>query len=306
MKTSGYFVHKHNTGPDDAENEQVLSDYLMPYLETHINEITEMIRAAVVQRIHVYQSTPFERLQEQILRDVLEAIQRHMASKGIGQTMTHRGGGLGSFFSRFISWLLPKATKVFSLIPQEVKSAAAAAATDLAVTGIQTAAEKVKSRIEQRGGHSTSPFQYCCNEAVRAAIDGDNRGGFIGALASGLAMAVPALMSLFQGRGGGIGPFWKSAYPLLRERGGGRQHLVAVPVALKRKSSEPVPGPSRKVSTRCSRRGGASNSTDTLTVYSDSVSGTVQCFVTIPPGRKGGRPLQRTGYCFKAQLTDMK
>lgn len=299
MRRTGYFTQRTtHSGQDDGDT---YYQYLVPYVDSHIERICQMIQVKVRQRLGFYYglSQP-GRIQLEILKDVLETVQEHMASvSGVP-----RGAGLGSLFTRLFTWLAPRISSLVSLVPPSVKTAAAEAATSLAVQGINLASEKASTMLHnrfgverERGSGFQSGLQNCFNAAMRTLTEHDERGGFIGPLISGIMALAPSVIGLITGatqRGAGFGAYWKQQYSFPgSDRGaastsGTRSRKRKAPAKTKIKQEpeeiEPIaifPEPQGPYTTPC-----------TISVMPEK------------RGRKnpGGRPVKRSAYCNRADL----
>lgn len=303
MRTSGRRNRRHRplTEENDDENNELMQGYIIPYIESHLHDIMLLVKDMALQHLSEFQTIPFPMLESHLLKVIMMATHQHMQQMGIGTG--DRGAGFMDFMTRILSWIMPKARSFISVIPASVKEAAGQAATDLLVTGINAAHNKVKEKIapsSERGGMPGNPLQACANCALQTLIQNDPRGGIWGSVLGGLASLFPTIMSWFT-RGSGLGPYWKTWYPApyVEERGSASRKRPASVYDFNEQ-----PGPSKKPTTR----GGTVKREPGQSIVITSVrtqDTPTPCSVTVSPGTKGGRPLTRQGWCNKKALTDM-
>nr|DAC81211.1 TPA_asm: LO6 [Swordtail adomavirus 2] len=249
------------------------------------------MKARVRSRASTYITvTDQQQLMQLMLQDINAVVEEHLSGIFMQEG---RGAGIGSMVANFMRWLMPKASRLLSIIPQEVKDAAAQQATSVAVSGINRAGEYLQSRInptpEPRGAGVYAV--KCMGNACMQECASMQRGGFLGSLLGGIAsVALPLLTSAFTSRGSGLGSHWESIYPTptarastststLGKRGGGGRK-VAIDDSPPEKQSKSV-----------------------LEVHKDRTKGHMtECVITVQAGPKGGRPMQRKGYINKTRL----
>ncbi|DAC80322.1 TPA_asm: LO6 [Tilapia adomavirus 2] len=303
MRRTGYYAPRASESDSNAAYEQ----YFLPYVQTHTKEICTLIKKKVNGRLQYYYTlTDPGQVTQEILNDVLEAVQEHMTSYGGVQ----RGAGISSFFKSLFSWLMPRATRLVQVIPKDIKDAALQAATDVTVTGINAVANRAKHFIdpsqqqtdaEPRGG----ALQTCVNAAMCHLCENDKRGGFIGGLLSALATLAPAVIGMITDsaaskRGAGFGPYWRSIYPYPDDdstRGGKvkrkRKGHEMTSVPMKREYYEDSGTAGSHWVQVCSHPMGDCYTPVTLTVTPE----------TKARGKnKGGRPIIRKGFCRRSDL----
>ncbi|QGQ59712.1 LO6 [Micropterus dolomieu adomavirus 2] len=298
MVRSGYFNRGRKTS--DEEESTALQTHLIPYIDENIDTIVTMLRNIARANYSVYASLgSVQAIQRQMLKDIQSALQHVLSAQG------DRGAGIGSMLTSLFQWLIPKATSLFSLIPEPVKHAAATAATDLAVTGINTLASSVKSKISPERG---AGLQTCANALCQQLIQDsqyDPRGGFLGALLGALAAAAPSVISLISSavtgkRGAGLGAYWEQWYPVQEKRKPRGGQKPAGKRKQKQNNSEPSSSPCKTVKRE---RGAGGQSVTLHTIPSGSF--TTQCTLSVQSGSRGGRPIRRTLYCNKADIDKM-
>nr|DAC81128.1 TPA_asm: LO6 [Blueface angelfish adomavirus] len=299
MPRSGFFYARRPGGPNNEEHH--FNAYVNPYLDAHLAELCKAIQKRIETQLGVYYGIEDPvKIKEQLLKDIVAVVENHMTD--VGQV---RGAGLGSFFSKILQWLLPKAKKVISFIPTDVKEAAGRAAKEVMLTGISTVSSKIQDSMQNRGSGISpcTPLQACANAGICTLLHND-RGGFVGTLLTGLGALLPGIISLFQGskqRGGRLGPYWKQHYPYPEESRGAR----AQPKRQRQANPQsPKPSTSKRSRTYVSHRGGAVSEPVLVPLYSAPYGTCVtECTLTISGGRRGGRPVKRTGYMDRSHLT---
>ncbi|AWG87406.1 LO6 [Symphysodon discus adomavirus 1] len=309
MRRSGYFEPRVSPGPSN-DAEVSFNEYFVPYVESNVEQICAMIREHVKTKLsHYFGMQNPGQVQTEILKDILAVVEQHMLSV----TGVQRGAGIGSFFASLVRWLLPKARTLVSLIPSQIKTAAATAATDLAVQGINRVQQTISQKISgaRSPGSSTDRggaiIQACANSALRClceeAVEHQERGGFAPLLLSLLGGVIPSVISaLIPSRGGGLGPYWDKLYPVPDNRGSGhanrkRRAPVSRNCTSKRVKCEP--------STSRTRGGAHAVPTHTVIMSEPSSTHSVFCTVKVEAGRKGGRPVTRHGYCNRNELDNL-